>query len=244
MRCLTKWVLVFVVLASTSGLSSAVPTFEIVTVGSTFHGEEVRLSSTKGWLALYKTTDGFELAAVELRIEAAFDAVIDEDKANPTGKNIRVEPSRKDDPVLLIHEAGTSTLRPGKVDGRSFDSTAGQLFPGESIPIEISGAYFQIEAIGSALFDPKSNSLAMKDYELVLAHRDARQSLMKLPELRPPEYRQRLLWSGDLDRDGRVDFLVDLSTHYNETRRTLFLSSLSKEPELVRKVAEFVTTGC
>ena len=49
---------------------------------------------------------------------------------------------------------------------------------------------------------------------------------------------------GDLDRDGNLDLLYNLTHHYNVSKLTLFLSSAAKSNEIFRKVGEFVITGC
>ncbi|MDH3869752.1 MAG: hypothetical protein OET08_10295, partial [Desulfuromonadales bacterium] len=54
----------------------------------------------------------------------------------------------------------------------------------------------------------------------------------------------RVLWAGDLDRDGRLDLLLDLTTHYNVSAPTLLLSSMAGKSKLVRPAAIFRTTGC
>ncbi|NIQ12133.1 MAG: hypothetical protein GWO23_21940 [Gammaproteobacteria bacterium] len=54
----------------------------------------------------------------------------------------------------------------------------------------------------------------------------------------------QVLWAGDLDRDGKLDILLDLTDHYNVSAPTLLLSSMAAANELVQPVAEFRTTGC
>ena len=54
----------------------------------------------------------------------------------------------------------------------------------------------------------------------------------------------RLLWAGDLDRDGKLDLYVSVTQHYNVSERKLFLSSQADEGQLVKEVADFVTSGC
>jgi hypothetical protein len=53
-----------------------------------------------------------------------------------------------------------------------------------------------------------------------------------------------LYWVGDLDRDGKPDFYMDLYVHYNAGNKVLFLSSQAERGKLVKKVAYFWTTGC
>jgi hypothetical protein len=53
----------------------------------------------------------------------------------------------------------------------------------------------------------------------------------------------RLLWAGDLDNDGEIDLIVNLSGNYNSSAATLFLSSAGA-PGRPARVAMQVTTGC
>ena len=50
-------------------------------------------------------------------------------------------------------------------------------------------------------------------------------------------------WVGDLDRDGELDFLIDVSGHYNAYQPTLFLSSVGKDGK-VGIFASFWGVGC
>jgi hypothetical protein len=54
----------------------------------------------------------------------------------------------------------------------------------------------------------------------------------------------RILFAGDLDRDGRLDLLFDASDHYNLARPVLFLSGAAEGKELMHAVAEHRAVGC
>ena len=54
----------------------------------------------------------------------------------------------------------------------------------------------------------------------------------------------RILWAGDLDRDRRLDLLLDLSDHYNLAQPTLFLSADAPKGSIVIAVAKHRSTGC
>lgn len=47
------------------------------------------------------------------------------------------------------------------------------------------------------------------------------------------------MWAGDLERDGKVDVLVDVREHESNRHYILYLSSAAKEGELVGKAAEW-----
>jgi hypothetical protein len=54
----------------------------------------------------------------------------------------------------------------------------------------------------------------------------------------------QLLFAGDLDRDGRLDLLIDTTDHYNVSKPTLFLSSAAYKGVFLRRVSEHVAVGC
>jgi hypothetical protein len=53
-----------------------------------------------------------------------------------------------------------------------------------------------------------------------------------------------LLFAGDIDRDGRLDLILDATDHYNLSRPTLYLSTQAADGELVHRVAEHEAVGC
>ena len=48
----------------------------------------------------------------------------------------------------------------------------------------------------------------------------------------------RLLFAGDIDGDGKLDFVFSASRNYEEERAILFLSSKARNEEGVKKVSE------
>lgn len=54
----------------------------------------------------------------------------------------------------------------------------------------------------------------------------------------------RLLFAGDLDRDGRLDLILDVTDHYNLSKPTLFLSSMAVGDAPLRAVARHEAVGC
>jgi len=47
-----------------------------------------------------------------------------------------------------------------------------------------------------------------------------------------------LIFAGDIDRDGKLDFIFEANRDYEETRMLLFLSSDAGEHKTIRKAAE------
>lgn len=55
---------------------------------------------------------------------------------------------------------------------------------------------------------------------------------------------QKVIWTGDLDRDDQPDLLIDTSDHYNVFQPTLFLSSKADSGVWVKAVAYHTSVGC
>lgn len=56
--------------------------------------------------------------------------------------------------------------------------------------------------------------------------------------------KQRLLFAGDIDRDGKLDLIFDTSDHYNQSRPTLFLSTQALDGASLGEAAHHQATGC
>jgi hypothetical protein len=81
------------------------------------------------------------------------------------------------------------------------------------------------------------------DYEVHMVVRRRTAMVFSLPLVsndRPP----RILWAGDLDRDGVTDLIVDAPPHYNARRYILFLSSLARGEQIVAEAASLAFVGC
>jgi hypothetical protein len=51
-------------------------------------------------------------------------------------------------------------------------------------------------------------------------------------------------WGGDLDQDSKINLIVDVSNHYNQSRIAVFLSSKAKPGELVEYFGKCSQVGC
>lgn len=196
-----------------------------------FHGDEVSTATGERWMGLFRTDTGFELAGTTVTVEYIEDAVLD-NKGKKTGKKVGV--ARKDNPVLLLR--GIAGIEEGPVT-RAFDGWD-WLNPGVTREMGLAGKTYRLYAFGQG--EDKWN---IRDYGLILNSGGASQELVGY-ETCCDDSMPALIWAGDLDGDGALDLYLELSNHYNVARRTLFLSSLAGEGELVGKAAEFVTYGC
>jgi len=85
------------------------------------------------------------------------------------------------------------------------------------------------------------------DYRLVLeypADPRRRQTIAAFETVSADEGFPHVVWAGDLDRDGKLDLLLDLTWHYNVSAPTLYLSSRATAGEFAGLAGYIVLTGC
>ena len=191
---------------------------EIVLMGS-YHGDEMPHATGEPFLAL---TRGCVLVPVTIDVTIEEDPIVD-NPGERTGKRVSV--------------AGFEELF--LVRGRN-------LHPGKVTPAQPDFAELQIPASKPAfLLGAREYQLSYRcrgeECTLVLASGELSQGLETVEGHDVAHY---VSFAGDLDHDDRLDLIVDLSRHYNESRPTLWLSSAAKEGQLVAMTAELPTTGC
>jgi hypothetical protein len=217
-----------------SQITSILPT-------GTFHEDEVE-EGVDGlpWLGLF-TDDGGDFILKQTKIIATrvVDGLLDdEDKGEMTGWEINTESGEY--PTILIYGGG---LTEGKVEAAETPAT---LFPGDTSQFEFKGVNYSLYATGSNQFDSLSGMRYVTDYSLYIVRTDHGKSHTSLlvSHANFDDAMTSILWSGDLDRDGYIDFLIDMSRHYNVSQPTLFLSKPATQGEVVVPVADHSSVGC
>ncbi|MEK7793893.1 MAG: hypothetical protein AAB353_05155, partial [Candidatus Hydrogenedentota bacterium] len=167
----------------------------------------------------------------------------DQSDAEDEATGIQIAVAGDNEPFLLLR--GDASFREGKIagafSGRRF------IFPGEIMHLGFDGnvALVQLAAFGRA--DDRDGQPAMTHYSLKLytstTDEQRAQTIAARDEI-DVDAGPWLLWAGDLDRDGRADFLFDLTDHYNVSHLALFLSGRAKEGEVAGLAGEWRTTGC
>ena len=207
--------------------------FALQPVGS-FHGGETVARDGERWLALRIAPDA-ALVATTVRVRRVHDEIVDAPDAR-TGEAVS---STVAGTRILLRGAG---LRAGAV------MTAWQ---GDE-PARISEAPIDLR-LGDA-----SYRLALRcaspdaPCRLELEAGTHRQALFEIAAARNEDgglmlgddASPALLFAGDIDRDGRLDLILDTTDHYNLSRPTLYLSTQAADGELVHRVAEHEAVGC
>lgn len=201
-----------------------------------FYGNEVKAKSGETYLALA----GNVLRPVTVVVTNEFHPITDAE-GEATGKRVRAIGISDDEGAYLLRG---SRLTPGPV-------TCAVPCEADLLPI----ARPQTFTLGARKYVVRYHCASAPDPDglvdcaLVLEGDGMTQVLAKLPavdddgKLTTLDVEQYVAFAGDLDHDGKLDLLANISGHWNEWHPALFLSSAAKEGEIVGLAAEMATTA-
>ncbi len=207
-----------------------------------YHGDEITAEDGTTWFALVQDEHGgARLEARRVGIESVNDPVLDaEDGA--TGKRVG---AGQDDVLFYLRDL------PGVASGPVATAYAGNGDPLSLAGLDRSFLLFDRDA-GRLRLDCAATQ-DTRDCALVLSREGRQQVLGRWAADASAGESQIMLgsdawphlrWAGDIDRDGRLDLLIDMTDHYNVSAPTLFLSTQAKDGELVGAAAELLSVGC
>ena len=210
-----------------------------ILVPGVFNRSVVRGVDGKEWYGLFKTDSGCVLEPVEIKTKSC-PAPFSDRPGDTSGVSITVEHPLE--PLLLV---GSSH---GFQSGSISTHFTGDRFIQAGVPISL-GKYYSLTALGLVTDAGwrHPGGLPTFDYRVLLFKypfsRNDRQILIQ-HEIAVAEDTPSLLWAGDLDRDGQLDLLLDISNHYAARHYVLYLSSEADAGDLVKPVAELFISGC
>jgi hypothetical protein len=199
-----------------------------------------KVESGEGWWGIFPEREGFALRSTSI-VVSSFRYDADDVEGQESGVAIAIPQETK--PVALVR--GLKEARPGPL--ASVKPTGEYwpfLYPGQFSNLSLdsksrTSPQVRLHAFGVA--EPASGPMYVmyKKYELRLI-RGRSDVIQLLPDF--PDFEgecPRLLWAGDLDRDGQLDLILDRSTSEFSLEPSLFVSSAAKRGELVGLVAEW-----
>ena len=214
-----------------------------------FHGGEIASESSDNWFGLYKIDNEYRLTKTSIFVNACYDGCA----GDTSGICVTVGTTEK--PLFLVH--GLDNLKEGAI--KSADINKEFLYPGQSTwPKEIKGkaSPYTLLAIGEATIYEESHGklyirhpgdMLFLNYKLILKYSIAKTATYqeiaaydRLGLAGTPE----VLWAGDIDRDGKLDFFMNLAHDYYYIQYVLFLSSMAEDGEILKKVAELTAGSC
>ncbi len=213
------------------------------------------------WQGLfYDEKEGFYIAHTKLTFLRVKDEILDEEDGQKTGWEI--ESDRKNQSWLLLSkiklkEGPISYIKPEikhliyaknltKEELQGKKPTEFSILPGEEISFYYNQIKYRLYATGEKQ-EVNKHWFPTKDYRLFIEVIDenAKKTTQMLCNISQFDDRQVMIhWIGDLDQDGKIDLLVDLSNHYNMFDLNVFLSSKAAQGELLYFFGQCLTIGC
>jgi hypothetical protein len=212
------------------------------------HAKEVTMDFSNSWFGIYKvgTSDEFEIRKVHPFTRPCHDPIFDNEKDSLSGREVLI---KEDYGASLLLLSGLA-LKEGKMD-IAFINNPRCLFPGDYIRLRLNDKDYALMATGTIEFDTTNKRMVpyIKNYKVLLVEnmydKPVVQEIISFDQLYASEEVQpAIFFAGDIDRDGQLDILYDLSDHYNRSNITLFLSSKAAPGKLVKQVASWNITGC
>lgn len=223
--------------------AAALATAPALQLPGQFHGDETVARDGERWLALVADDAGARLRTVRVRVKPTHDAVLDADDGPATG---RIVESVAGPGAVVAYVRG-----PGLRERAVTRATVTELPPVD----RLGASRLRLGNREYTLTTRCAPAATIADgyrCTIELAQGDRRQTLATMSGTREQdgslllgdEASPSLLFAGDLDGDGALDLLYDVTDHYNVTAPTLFLSGAAGDGELVHAVAAQRTTGC
>ena len=227
--------LFFSLLIPMASAVDSIPT-EIMQVG-TFHAGEVPNVAGRNWFALIINGEQAELKTASPKIKTVFDGIMDDEnnKASYSGKQVEV---KGPEPFMLIRRQGLTT---GVVQQASITTTD------QGQTITFNKTVYTVEH--QCKKKSKAEEFASCKVYLV-GHGNGngnsiKQWLGDTLENGDSDFNETISvsWAGDIDRDGKIDLIIEKS-RYNNSDTVLLLSSAAKAGKHVHEVAKLSRQGC
>lgn len=210
-------------------LATALLAIQILYPGQ-FHEGETSAKNGQQWMALIDEGQSSSLRNVTIHIERVTD--IGDQPGKKSGKEVSIATPTKQASVIVLLRG--MPLREGTVPTARY---SGEGDAGKPLHITLPN--------GTTTYK-LAISCDGRHCLLTLSENSISQQLFVFND--DPYARDfkglRVIWAGDLDRDGKLDLLVDVSNHDNASDTALYLSSKARSGELVGLAAMLQTVGC
>lgn len=197
----------------------------------TYDGVNPASSLTGNWIDLYEENGAYYLGKANFEIEKGFD-----DCSGDSLKSIM--PKNKtmvfiDDPALKAGKLNSVKINKHKV------------WPKQKVTYTFNDVNYVFRAEGKVVSqyeitpddDGENFFKNITNYKLYLKIGNGDEKLL-LAEDSFHETFVELLFAGDIDGDGKLDFVFNASRDYEEERMILFISSKAENQDAVKKVSE------
>ncbi len=224
---------------------------QIINIGC-FHAVETNIDIELNWYALVRDDfqpDEYAMKKVELITSKCYDPIFGDDENSKSGARISISDSSQN-PLLLI--GGLKNINSETIEVQYLNF--GNVYPGQTLTFATNPEnIYKINGFGSAQQDSlMANYSVISDYKIILEKTKVYEKDIFVQQeifvaetvYTSDEAMPSIAWAGDLDGDGKLDLIMNLTNHYNVSHLALYLSSSADEGQLVKLVAEWRTTGC
>ena len=186
---------------------------------------------SKDWFDLFEKNGSYYLEKATYTISKGYDECVGVDtKAIETKRN-----------TLLLLDYKKLTI--GIVDNLLISKK--HIWPKENVTFDFKNITYTLRGVGdiknteNRTNDKDENEIwqTVENYELYLKTSDTNEQLV-LSEKSFNDTFVVLIFVGDIDRDGKLDFIFEANRDYEEKRVILFLSSEAEENKIIKKVSE------
>ena len=189
----------------------------------------MNIDTSLDWYGLFDFEEGLRLEKVKVKVEEVNDPFV-KALGEKVAKKVSVERSEK--PIFLV--AGNRPLKAGPIKGIYYSYNV--LVPEQNVDILFQDKEkYQLSPYGSEFPNLSDNKDAAEQYGIWLRGGGKEQLIVE------DKYffgtGPRLVWSGDLDGDDRLDLLLDCICEDDASNMALYLSSVAEENELLGMVA-------
>jgi len=188
-------------------------------------------SLTKNWIDLYEKNGKYYLGKADFKLETGFSECSGDSTKGIISKNKT---------VLFLD---LKDLKLGEIKSLKIDKN--KVWPKEKMSFTFNNIDYFLRAEGEILSSFKVHNddekeeifHNVKDYKLYISTKDIPEKLL-LKEDSFNDTFVELLFAGDIDNDGKLDFIFGANRNYEEERVILFLSSKAEKENVVKKVSE------
>lgn len=186
---------------------------------------------TKNWSELYKQNNKYFIGKADYNIEKGFDECSGDSTKTITPKK---------DAILFLNNPN---LKNGEIKSLSIGKK--RIWPNEKISFKFNNVKYLIRAEGKVLStenvytdgDKLEKYQKVENYKLFISTKDSKEQLF-LTEKSFNDTFVELLFVGDIDNDGKLDFIFGANRDYEEERVVLYLSSQAEKGQIIKRVSE------
>ncbi len=196
-----------------------------------WEGKNPANSITKSWIELYEKNGKYYLGKADFKLESGYDECI--------GDSTKIIESKNKTMLFMDWK----DLKLGEI--KSLKIGKNKIWPKEKMSFTFNTIEYFLRAEGEILSSFKVHNdnekeeifHNVKDYKLYISTKDIPEKLLLKEESFNDTFVE-LLFAGDIDNDGKLDFIFGANRNYEEERVILFLSSKAEKENVVKKVSE------